>query len=60
MEARCPASMERYAMHRIGKRRVDAVTAADLLAVLEPIWASMDEARRIRQRIELVMHWAVA
>ena len=60
MEARWRSSMERYAMDRIGKRRVDAITAADLLAVLGPIWATMDEARRIRQRIGLVMHWAVA
>ena len=45
---------------RIGNRRVDAITPADLLAVLQPIWAPLDEARRIRQRIGLVMRWAVA
>ena len=60
MEARWRTSMERYALDRIGNRRVDAITAADLLAVLQPIWASMDEARRVRQRIGLVMQWAVA
>ena len=60
MEARWRSSMERHALDHIGNRRVDAVTAADLLAVLEPIWASMDEARRIRQRMDLVMRWAIA
>ena len=60
MEARWCSSMERYALERMGNRRVDAITSADLLAVLEPIWASMDEARRIRQRIGLVMQWAIA
>ncbi len=60
MEARWRSSMERYVLPRIGKRRVDAVTPGDLLAVLRPIWAPMDEARRIRQRIGLVMRWAVA
>ncbi len=60
MEARWRTSMERHALDRIGNRRVDAVTTADLLAVLQPIWASMDEARRVRQRIDLVMRWTVA
>ena len=60
MEARWRSSMERYVLPRFGKRRVDAITAGDLLAVLQPIWAPMDEARRIRQRIGLVMRWAVA
>ena len=60
MEARWRSSMERHARDRIGNRRVDAITAADLLAVLKPVWTSMDEARRIRQRIGLVMQWAIA
>ena len=60
MDARWRSSMERHALHRIGNRRVDAVTTANLLALLEPIWTAMDEARRIRQRIGLVMRWAVA
>ena len=60
MEVRWRSSMERYALPRIGKRRVDAITPAALLSVLQPIWAPMDEARRIRQRIGLVMRWAVA
>ena len=60
MEARWRSSMERHALERIGNRRVDAIAAGDPLAVLEPVWTSMDEARRIRQRIGLVMQWAVA
>ncbi len=60
MEARWRSSMERYVLPRIGNRRVDSINPADLLAVLQPIWAPLDEARRIRQRIGLVMRWAVA
>ncbi len=60
MEARWRASMERHAMDRLGTLPVGAVASADVLAVLEPVWASLDEAPRIRQRIGLVMQWAIA
>ncbi len=60
MEARWRASMERHAMDRLGTLPVGAVASADVLAVLEPVWATLDEAPRIRQRIGLVMQWAIA
>ncbi len=60
MEARWRTSMERHAMDRLGRLPVGAVTSADVLAVLQPVWGSLDEARRIRQRIGLVMQWAIA
>ncbi len=54
-------SLERYAFPRLGRRRVDRVTTADVLAVLLPIWHTRAEtARRVRQRIGAVMLWAVA
>ena len=55
------ASLRDYAMPRIGRRNVDAITTADVLAVLVPIWSTKHEtARRVRQRIGAVMKWAIA
>lgn len=52
--------MERHAMDRLGPMPVGAVATADVLAVLEPVWATLHEAPRLRQRIGLAMQWAVA
>ena len=60
MEARWRRSMERHAMDLLGPKPVGAVTTADVLAVLEPVWATLREAPRLRQRIGLAMQWAVA
>lgn len=55
------STLERYVYPRIGQRRVSEVTAADVLAVLEPIWHEKPEtARRVHQRIGAVMEWAAA
>ncbi len=41
--------------------RVDAISTADVLAVLSPKWNTKRETmKRIRQRIQAVMKWAVA
>ncbi len=54
-------SLEMYAFPRIGHIRVSEVAAADVLAVLTPIWTVKHEtARRVRQRIGTVLKWAVA
>ncbi len=46
---------------RIVKRRVDQIDAGDVLAVLNPIWNEKREtARRLKQRIGVVMRWAIA
>ena len=46
---------------RLGKRPVDSIASADVLAVLTPIWHELPEtAKRVRQRIGTVMDWAVA
>ena len=55
------ASMRNYVLPRLARKCVDAVTTADVMAVLSPIWSSRREtARRVRQRIGAVMKWAVA
>ena len=54
-------SLRLHAFPRIGRKRVDAITTADVMAVLAPIWTTTPRmARRIRQRIAAVMKWAVA
>ena len=59
--AQWEASLERYAYPRLGDLRVDAITAADVLAVLKPIWGTRREtARRVRQRVSTVLRWCVA
>ena len=55
------ASLRDYAMPRLGRRRVDQITTADVMAVLIPHWHTKTETmRRVRQRIGAVMKWAVA
>ena len=50
-----------YTFPRMGRVKVSEVTTADVLGVLQPIWLQKPEtARRIRQRIGMVMKWAVA
>ena len=54
-------SLGDYVLPKIGRKPVDKITTADVLAVLTPIWSSRREtARRVRQRISQVMKWAVA
>ena len=44
-----------------GRKAVDAITAADIMGALTPIWTSKPEtASRVHQRMETVMDWAVA
>ena len=54
-------SLETHAFPRIGGMAVNEVTGADVLAVLQPIWNSRREtASRVKQRLEVVMDYAVA
>lgn len=44
----------------IGDKPIDQVTSADVIQVLEPLWLKTPEtARRVLQRIDRVMRWAV-
>ena len=55
------ASLRDYAVPKIGRKRVDRISTADVMEVLLPIWSTKREtARRVRQRIGAVMKWAVA
>ncbi|MCY3887965.1 MAG: tyrosine-type recombinase/integrase [Chloroflexi bacterium] len=55
------ASLGTYVLPQLGRKPVDQVTSADVLAVLVPIWSAKPEtARRVRQRIQAVMRWAIA
>jgi integrase len=49
-----------YAYPVFGAKHVRDVTKADVLAAIEPIWATKNEtATRVRNRIELVLNYAV-
>lgn len=50
-----------YAYPVIGSKHIAEVGKADVLKVIEPIWQTKNEtANRVRNRIELVIDWAVA
>jgi integrase len=50
------ASLKAYALPFIGGKRVDAITTADAMAILRPIWNSKTEtANRVRQRCERIL-----
>ena len=49
-----------YAMPVLGDTAVDEITTADVMDVLEPIWAVKHEtASRVRQRMETVFDWCI-
>ena len=51
----------RHVYPKLGHRRVDVITTADVLAVLSPIWhPAPRQAEALRRRISQVMRWAVA
>ena len=59
--AQWQSTLQTYAFPLIGSKTVDAITAADVLEMLTPIWTSKPEtASRVRQRMEIVMDWVVA
>ena len=54
------AALTRYALPTIGKKLVSEITPADVLAVLSPIWVDVPEqAKRTKEQISTVMHWAM-
>ena len=59
--AQWTATLRTYAFPVLGDMAVDSITAADALAVLEPVWTAKPEtASRVRQRMETVLDWAVS
>jgi integrase len=54
-------TLEQYVYPELGDRPVDQISTADILKVLGPIWLTKSEtARRVRQRIAVIMDWAKA
>lgn len=50
-----------YAFPFIGRKKIDKIDSADVLAVLIPIWNGKAEtAKRVKQRIGTIMNWAIA
>ena len=54
-------SLQKYAFPRIGSLPISEIDTPRVLSVLEPIWTKVPEtARRIRNRVELVLYYATA
>ena len=54
-------SLAKHAIPILGDRPVDEITTGDVLSVLAPIWSEKHEtAKRILQRISIVLRWAIA
>jgi integrase len=55
------ASLDNYAFPKLGSRPTGGITAADIIAVLTPIWQEIPEtARQVRNRICAVLDYAHA
>ena len=55
------STLTAYAFPMIGKLPVDQVDAGRIVRVLSPIWLEVPEtARRVKQRIGVVLDWALA
>ena len=55
------SSLARLAFPHMGETPVDELTTADVIETLRPVWHRYPAtARRLRQRIDTVMAWAVA
>ena len=58
--AQWESTLATYVFPFIGEMAVDEITAADVLAALEPIWTAKPEtASKVKQRVETVMDLAV-
>ena len=50
-----------YVFPHFGRKKMDVITSADVLAALAPIWTIKPEtANRVRQRIGSVLNWGIA
>ena len=55
------SSLDTYAYPRIGHKPVDEITTADVMSIVTPIWTKKAEtAKRVRQRISVIMRWSIA
>jgi integrase len=55
------STLEQYASPFWGSKKISDVTSQDVMQALMPIWLNKAEtARRVKQRIGVVMKWAIA
>ena len=55
------SSLATYAYPKIGDKPVDEITTADVMSIVTPIWTTKAEtASRVRQRVSVIMRWAIA
>ena len=55
------ATLESYAIPMLGDKVVSEITSGDVMAVLADIWLAKPETgRKVRERIGVVMKWAIA
>ena len=55
------ASMSKHVLPKLGKVRVDKITVADVVSVIEPLWREKRETgRKMKTRINRVMQWSLA
>ena len=55
------SSLENHVLPKIGELPVSQITSSDILGVLSPIWNTRtDTARKLKQRIRLIIKWARA
>ena len=53
-------TLENYVFKIIGDKKIGKINSADMLSVLTPIWTEKPEtANRVRQRIGVVLKWAI-
>ena len=56
-----PESLQRHVYPAIGDKPIDAITGADVLAILRPIWIEFPEAStRVKQRMGTIFDYAIA
>ena len=52
------SSLRDYVLPKIGQKRVNDITTADVMDVLVPHWTNKHETmRRVKQRVSAVMRW---
>ena len=55
------STLKTYVFPHFGHIKVNEITSSNLLSALQPIWLSKPEtARRVRQRIGVVLKWCIA
>ena len=55
------ASLRDYAEPRLGRKRIDQITTADVMACIIPHWeAKRETAQQVRRRLSAIFKWGIA